>query len=114
MNDIGINQVLAQMRSMRLQAQAGAGSAQPTLGAAANAKVGGDAFTGMLKKSIDAVNTQQQQATQLAEAFERGDKQADLAQVMIQMQKSNLSFQAMTQVRNKLVQAYQEIMSMPI
>jgi flagellar hook-basal body complex protein FliE len=109
MNDIGINDVLAQMRAMRLQAQGGAPAS-----AAAAAKVAGGDFTGLLKRSIDAVNGEQQKATAVAEAFERGDQKVDLSQVMIQMQKSSLSFQAMTQVRNKLVQAYQEIMSMPI
>jgi len=35
-------------------------------------------------------------------------------EVMIALQKANLSFQAMTEVRNRLVSAYQEIMNMPI
>jgi flagellar hook-basal body complex protein FliE len=33
---------------------------------------------------------------------------------MVAMQKANVSFQAMTQVRNRLVSAYQDIMNMPI
>ncbi|MFT4862775.1 MAG: flagellar hook-basal body complex protein FliE [Pseudohongiellaceae bacterium] len=38
----------------------------------------------------------------------------DLTEVMIQMQKSSVTFEAMTQVRNRLVTAYQDIMNMPI
>ncbi|MEW8162842.1 MAG: flagellar hook-basal body complex protein FliE [Candidatus Thiodiazotropha endolucinida] len=38
----------------------------------------------------------------------------DLAQVMIAAQKSSLSFEAMVQVRNKLVEAYKDVMNMPI
>ena len=53
-------------------------------------------------------------AESLAGAFERGDPGTDVAQVMLAMQKANLSFQAITQVRNKLVNAYQEIMNMQV
>jgi len=37
-----------------------------------------------------------------------------LPEVMIALQKASLSFQAMTEVRNRLVSAYQDIMNMPI
>jgi flagellar hook-basal body complex protein FliE len=109
MNDIGINEVLAQMRAMRLQAQGGSGAMQPS-----TVKPAGAEFTSVLQRSINAVNGEQQKAQSLAQAFEAGDSKVELAEVMVQMQKANLSFQAMTQVRNKLVQAYQEIMGMSI
>ncbi|MBR9885467.1 MAG: flagellar hook-basal body complex protein FliE, partial [Oceanospirillales bacterium] len=47
-------------------------------------------------------------------AYELGDPSVDLPQVMIQAQKASVSFQAMTQVRNRLVSAYEEIMKMSI
>jgi flagellar hook-basal body complex protein FliE len=50
----------------------------------------------------------------MAAALERGDKSVALPEVMIAWQKASLSFQAMTEVRNRLVNAYQEIMNMPI
>ncbi len=50
----------------------------------------------------------------LTQAFETGEKDLDLAQVMIAVQKSSLSFDAMVQVRNKLVEAYKDVMNMPI
>ncbi len=109
MNDIGINEVLAQMRAMRLQAQGGSSTAK-----ASAVRPAGTEFTSVLQRSINAVNSEQQKAQSLAQAFEAGDPKVELAEVMVQMQKASLSFQAMTQVRNKLVQAYQEIMGMSI
>jgi flagellar hook-basal body complex protein FliE len=47
-------------------------------------------------------------------SFERGDENIDLAQVMIAAQKSSVSFQAMVEVRNKLVEAYKDVMNMPV
>ncbi len=107
MNDIDVNQLLAQMRSMAAAAQGNAVS-----GAAEGTDVEG--FSTLLKGSLDKVNDLQRQAERLAQAFETGDKQVDLAQVMVALQKANISFQAMTQVRNKLVSAYQEIMGMQV
>ncbi len=105
MSDMDITRVLAQMRAMAAQAQ-GAEANKATQGA------GGADFSDMLKRSINAVNDTQQQAGKLATAFEAGDPNTDLTQVMIALQKANVSFQAMTQVRNKLVDAYNEIMRM--
>lgn len=71
-------------------------------------------FQTMFKNAIDGVNAKQQQANSLATRFEQGDPNVDLPEVMIALQKSSVSFQAMTQVRNKLVDAYKEIMNMPL
>jgi flagellar hook-basal body complex protein FliE len=60
------------------------------------------------------VNTAQQDALKKAEAFELGAPGASLHEAMISLQKANISFQAMVQVRNKVVQAYQEIMNMQV
>lgn len=106
MSEIDVNQLLIQMRAMA--AQVGGQSAAP-------AAEGGQAdFGSLLKQSVDSVNEAQQNAGKLAEAFEVGDPKVDLAEVMVALQKANISFQAMTQVRNKLVSAYQEIMNMPV
>lgn len=106
MSDIDVNQVLAQMRAMAVQAQ-GAAAKPPEQGA------GGD-FSDLLKASIDSVNDTQQEASRLSQAFDRGDKSADLGQVMVALEKASVSFQAMVQVRNKLVEAYKDVMNMPI
>lgn len=103
MSDMNINQVLAQMRTMSIEA---GGKAQPT-------ESSGD-FAAMLKQSIDAVNESQNTASHLARDFEMGKSDVSLAEVMIASQKASVSFQAMLQVRNKLVDAYKDIMSMPM
>jgi flagellar hook-basal body complex protein FliE len=107
MNDVRVSELLAQMRTMSLQAQG-----KLPIGEVPEA--GGSTFVDLLRNSVDAVNQTQVKAASLAQAFESGDPKVDLSEVMVAMQKANVSFQAMTQVRNKLVQAYQEIMNMPI
>jgi flagellar hook-basal body complex protein FliE len=102
-----ISQVLAQMRVMQAQATGGAPATE-------TAATGGAGFGELLKRSIDAVNETQQQAATLKTGFEQGRDGIDLAEVMIAAQKSNISFQAMTEVRNKLVEAYKDVMNMPI
>jgi flagellar hook-basal body complex protein FliE len=67
-----------------------------------------------LKQGIDQVNSAQQKATSLATQFEQGVPGIELPQVMLEMQKASVSFRAVTEVRNKLVDAYQSIMNMPI
>lgn len=71
-------------------------------------------FGDLLKQAVDSVNETQMQSAELQKAYELGDENVDLTEVMIQMQKATVSFEAMTQVRNRLVSAYQDIMNMPI
>lgn len=71
-------------------------------------------FGAVLKGALDHVSQAQHTATNLATRFERGEPGTDLGQVMVALQKANISFQAVSQVRNRLVSAYQEIMNMPI
>ena len=106
MKEIQMSQVLAQMRAMAAEAQAT--PAKPT------APAQGADFAALLEKSIQAVHETQQQAGALARTFEEGSSQVHLHEVMIALQKASLSFQAMTQVRNKLIEAYQDIKNMPI
>ena len=71
-------------------------------------------FGDLLKQAVDAVNETQMKSAELQKAYELGDESVDLTEVMIQMQKATVSFEAMTQVRNRLISAYQDIMNMPI
>ncbi len=105
MSGMEISQVLAQMRVMA--AQAGG----PVSGGAA---ASGASFQQLLSDSIGKVNALQQQAAELKTGFEQGRDDIDLAQVMIASQKASLSFSAMVEVRNKLVDAYKDIMNMPL
>lgn len=114
-----INSVLAQMRSLRAEMQQGVRQVElPSLGRPEALGQGvekpSSPFATLLKSAVDHVNTQQQSANRMREAYERGDPTVDLPQVMIQAQKASLSFEAMTQVRNRLVTAYEDISKMPI
>jgi flagellar hook-basal body complex protein FliE len=105
MNAQGIDQLLGQLRAASMGA---AGGAEPA------ALPEGQDFAAALKNSLDNVSTAQQQANDLAKAFELGDPNANIQDVMLSLQKANVSFQTMVQVRNKLVTAYQEIMNMQV
>jgi flagellar hook-basal body complex protein FliE len=108
MSQMEINNVLAQIRTISAQAKIGAGPA------AATAQTGASQFATLMRQGLDSVNQSQQSATALATAFEKGTPGVELPQVMLEMQKANVSFRALTEVRNRLVNAYQEIMNMPI
>lgn len=79
-----------------------------------NAEVKQEGFADIFKKAVDKVNDLQSTAGDLQKSYELGDEDVDLAQVMIASQKASLSFQAMVEVRNRLVSAYQEVMRMQI
>lgn len=114
-----INSVLAQMRSMRSDMQQAArqiempGLRPDAPGSAVNESER-TGFTDLLKSAVNQVNSNQQVANQMRESYERGDPGVDLPQVMIQAQKASISFEALTQVRNRLVQAYEDVSKMPI
>jgi flagellar hook-basal body complex protein FliE len=116
-----INQLLMQMREIRGQVQTSAIGPETignAIGSVNNSSATGQAdrtgFADMLKSAVNSVSETQQKSSELQRAFEMGDPQVDITQVMIQMQKASVSFEAMTQVRNRLVTAYQDIMNMPI
>jgi flagellar hook-basal body complex protein FliE len=71
-------------------------------------------FADALKASLDQVNSVQITSQQLGQKFAMGDDKVSLSDVMISMQKANISFQTTVQVRNKLVSAYHDIMNMQI
>ncbi|MGZ3236302.1 MAG: flagellar hook-basal body complex protein FliE [Burkholderiaceae bacterium] len=71
-------------------------------------------FADALKTSLDNVNQSQVSAEKLGQAFSMGDDKVSLSDVMISMQKANITFQATVQVRNKLVSAYHDIMNMQV
>ena len=71
-------------------------------------------FSEKLKAAVDQVNNAQMNVDKLSEQFVSDQSNVDLHEVMISLQKANVSFQSMVQVRNKLVTAYQEIMNMQV
>ncbi len=102
-----IENVLAQMRSLRV---AHRGRADAGRRRAADP---GD-FAALMKNGVDGVAGMQNQASALAQAYESGDKTVDITKVMLEMQKASLAFRAMTEVRNKLVDAYTQVMNMSV
>jgi len=104
MNEINANHLLSQIRTLGRELQPHAPVAAP----------GVNNFGDMLKTTIDAVNDAQQYASDLKVGFSTGSTDKSLAEVMIASQKADLSFRAATEVRNKLVSAYQDIMNMPV
>ena len=116
-----INRVLMQMREMQSQMQDPAAMRVQQDGPLQGldklpdvSKSDSPGFGQMLRTAVDAVNETQMKSAELQRAYELGEEGVDLTEVMIQMQKASISFEAMTQVRNRLVSAYQDIMNMPI
>jgi len=107
---VEFNRLMMDMRSMQMEAM---GTSKAAAAQAVTA-TSGSSFADLLGNAVGKVNDTQQAASQLANAFEIGKSGVDLTDVMISSQKASVSFQAMTQVRNKLVQAYQDIMQMPV
>lgn len=110
MSDVAINQVLAQMRSMQALAQGQSVGAELRATEAASSSQ----FSNLMTQSIADVNASMQESKAVTAAFESGDPSVSLAEVMITAQKASLQFTGMTEVRNKLLNAYQEVMNMPV
>lgn len=70
-------------------------------------------FAGALKGAIAEVNELQAKSSAVTDSYERGET-TDIASVMLARERASLGFQATLQVRNKLLSAYKDIMSMPV
>ena len=107
MDTKGIDQMLSVLRATAAQAGGRVPETQ-------SAPAGGADFAQILQNSIAQVSQTQQQAEDMAAKFAAGDSSANLHEVMISLQKANISFQEMVQVRNKLVTAYHDVMKMQV
>ena len=105
MSDININSVLSQIRALSTQI---GGAQQPAQADGAK----GASFLDSLKGAVDAANSKQLDAQKAAQDFELG--RTDIASAVMALQTAQVSFKAMTEVRNRVVRAYQDIMNMPI
>ncbi len=108
MSQMEVDRVLAQIRA--IQSATRSPLAPPT----APAPTGEASFANVLKQGIERVHAAQSKASQMSAAFERGTPGVELPQVMLEMQKASVSFRALTEVRNRFVEAYREIMNMPL
>ncbi len=104
----GVDNLLAEMRAAIAVAQGGA-LPKDTEGA-----TGATDFASVLKSSLDSVAQVQNHAEAMQRAFVMGDDKVSLSDVMIDMQKANISFQTTVQVRNKVIAAYNDIMNMQV
>jgi len=105
MNNIDSTTLLLQMQALSKQAAGQSTTEQsPTA----------SGFSALLRYAIEQTNNSQMQAGQLAESYQMGNQDIQLAEVMIAMEKASLSFSAVTEVRNRLVSAYQEILNMQV
>jgi flagellar hook-basal body complex protein FliE len=114
MNVSGVDSLLAQMRSAMAIAQGGVAPLTPKTTADATGASGATDFAAVLKSSLNSVAQAQNHAESMQQAFVLGDDKVSLSDVMIDMQKANISFQTTVQVRNKVIAAYNDIMNMQV
>ena len=81
--------------------------------ALAPAQPSGDSFSTLLGKMVTEVNAKQISATNAVNQLQTGNT-APLHQAVIAMEEANVSFQLMVEVRNKLLDSYQELMRMQV
>jgi flagellar hook-basal body complex protein FliE len=74
----------------------------------APANAGGQPFKNILLEALNQVNTMQSQANEAVQQLVTGGD-VNPAEVLTSLQKADVSFRMMLQIRNKLVQAYQEV-----
>jgi len=71
-------------------------------------------FQEVLKEAVRGVSDAQQSAQSKAQAYQLGDDKVSLEEVMISLQRANLAMQGMVQVRNRLVEAYREVINLQV
>lgn len=95
--------MLASMEVMRSQASMG------------KAPQGGHvSFGGVLKDAIQNVNTTQLRSSDASRRFIAGDPTVSMAEVVALSQQSSIAFEATKQTRNKMVEAYKDILSLQL
>ncbi len=121
---VDINRLLGDMRNIKMQTQA---FQRPQILPQTDVKIDRGltnlqvdsnnkipSFGDLMTQAIKKVNEVQKTSSEMATAYEKGVAGVDITDVMIASQKASVSFQSMVQVRNKLVEAYKDVMSMPI
>ena len=96
----------------RMQALAAAASGKSV--ATDNQASNGVDFSAVLKNAIENVNTAQNSAQAKAQSFSTGASDTSLEDVIVSLQKANLSLQGMIAVRNRLVDAYKEVTNLQV
>jgi flagellar hook-basal body complex protein FliE len=97
--------------SMPTTIRPGAG-VRPSTSAAAEGVGGG--FSGALKSALNSVSAAQNDATRLQREVQMENPNVSLEETMVAIQKAQIGFQATLHVRNRMVQAYTDIMNMQV
>ncbi len=93
----------------------GIGSTLPTSLTQSAAKTAGPSgFGEVFSKALENVSDQQKQSNALQQRFQLNDPEVSLEQTIMASHTASISFQALIQVRNKFVSAYQDIMNMQV
>jgi flagellar hook-basal body complex protein FliE len=111
-NVLALRQSILQRNSALKDVSSGVAGGAGGIGGAPD-QAGKADFTQALKSAINEVNSLQAHAGAQTEAFERGET-TDIAGVMLAKQQASIGFETTLQVRNKLLSAYKDIMSMPV
>jgi flagellar hook-basal body complex protein FliE len=98
MPEIRIDDIRRQIEDISLKSKINAPEEKP-----------GESFSATLKNAINDVNTDQLNADQSIKDFVTG-KETNLHNTLISLEKAEISFKLMMQVRGKLMEAYQQIM----
>lgn len=89
--------------------------AQPLRQPASSAgEIAGGGFSNALKGALQSVSAAQNQATQLQKEVQMENPNVSLEETMLAIQKAQIGFQATLNVRNRMVQAYSDIMNMQV
>lgn len=113
MKPIGTSDVLAMRASILEQNRALQRAANAGMVPADAAGQADGGFGTALQGAVSRVNALQEESSTIAAAYEKGET-TDIAAVMLSRQRASIGFEATLQVRNKLLSAYKDIMSMPV
>ncbi|MBK1703346.1 flagellar hook-basal body complex protein FliE [Halochromatium glycolicum] len=102
-----LESALTAMRALAAEAGGGPRQATPLPG-------GAGGFAGELQAAIQRINTLKLEAADKAKAFQAGDPDISLNDLMIDMQKASVASQFGLQLRNRLVTAYRDVMNMQV
>lgn len=116
---IDVNRLLLEMRALKAQTHAFGGldgiASRDRAGAVDAVQKNNQASFGqVMAQAVNTVNDVQQASGTITNAYLKGDSNIGISDVMIASQKAGVAFDSMVQVRNKLVEAYREVMNMPI
>lgn len=101
---ISQNELIQQMKNMQLEASSVTGSENSI----------NNTFQKYFSNALSAVNTQEVKSENLKKAYVEQDPSVSLSSVMIQMQKAEISLNAVTAVRNKLLEGYKTLINLNV